>query len=104
MATQSPLPSDTFNRAVVAWLHEFSQQGVIITDEHLVIRAWNRWLEIGLGVMGLRPKDFWNMTLVEWRAALVGFSERHGAGVRTAEAMGASELAALMRRFPDGNA
>jgi Phage tail assembly chaperone protein, TAC len=54
--------------------------------------------------MGMRPKDFWNMTLVEWRAALGGFAERHGVRARGIEAMGVSELAALMRRFPDGNA
>jgi hypothetical protein len=54
--------------------------------------------------MGMRPKDFWNMTLVEWRAALAGFGQLHGASARTAETMNASQLAALMRRFPDGNA
>jgi hypothetical protein len=54
-------------------------------------------------MMGMRPRDFWTMSLVEWRAALSGFAERHGMRARRGDAMGASELTALMQRFPDRN-
>jgi PAS domain S-box-containing protein len=40
----SPL-SDAFNSAIARWACEFAHQGVMITDEHLVIRTWNAWLE-----------------------------------------------------------
>lgn len=52
-------------------------------------------------MMGMRPADFWTMTLVEWRAALAGFSERNGARKDKGGAMRRSELDALVRRFPD---
>ena len=31
--------------AVVRWLDEFSNQGIITTDADLNIRGWNQWLE-----------------------------------------------------------
>jgi hypothetical protein len=52
--------------------------------------------------MGLSPEVFWNMTLVEWRAALAGFAERRG--LRTtanAGAMRRDELTRLMKLYPD---
>jgi hypothetical protein len=52
-------------------------------------------------MMGMRPKDFWNMTLIEWRAALSGFAERNGARNRPADALCGADLSELMRRFPD---
>ncbi len=30
--------------------------------------------------MGLRPKDFWSMSVREWFAAVEGFAEFHGGG------------------------
>jgi hypothetical protein len=52
--------------------------------------------------MGMAPDAFWNMTLVEWRAALVGFAERRGARKGPAsDAMGGSELVHLMQLYPD---
>jgi hypothetical protein len=54
-------------------------------------------------MMGMRPADFWAMTLIEWRAALSGFAERHG-GVRASGALGQNELRRLMRQFPDEDA
>lgn len=52
-------------------------------------------------MMGMRPKDFWNMTLIEWRAALSGYAERNGARICAPGALGGVELSELMRRFPD---
>jgi uncharacterized phage protein (TIGR02216 family) len=51
--------------------------------------------------MGLAPEIFWNMTLIEWRAALAGYAEAHGLKPR-APALGRSELDRLMEQFPDG--
>jgi Phage tail assembly chaperone protein, TAC len=51
--------------------------------------------------MGMRPKDFWNMTLIEWRAALSGFAERKAGRMPAAYALNGAELATLMLRFPD---
>lgn len=42
--------------------------------------------------MGLSPSDFWNMTLIEWRAALSGYAERRGASIRAADGLRGAEL------------
>jgi hypothetical protein len=39
---------------------------------------WPRLLEIGLGMMGLPPATFWNMSLPEWHAAFDGFTKLRG--------------------------
>ena len=53
--------------------------------------------------MGLAPEIFWNMSLVEWRAALAGFGEARGVRAHSpAGSLGRRELDALMQRFPDG--
>jgi PAS domain S-box-containing protein len=44
----SPL-SDAFNSAIARWVCEFAHQGVMITDDHLVVRSWNAWLESHTG-------------------------------------------------------
>lgn len=49
----------------------------------------------GLGAMRLSPQAFWAMTPRELAAAL-------GPGARTHGAPRRDDLAALMRRFPDG--
>jgi hypothetical protein len=33
---------------------------------------------LGIGKMGLRPSDFWAMSLLEWICAAEGFAEFHG--------------------------
>ena len=50
--------------------------------------------------MGLSPQTFWNMTLVEWRAALAGYLERNGMTPR-APGLTRSTLTNLMNRYPD---
>ena len=37
-------------------------------------------MKLGLGKMGLRPRDFWGMSLLEWISAGEGFAEFHGYG------------------------
>ncbi len=52
--------------------------------------------------MGLAPEIFWNMSLVEWRAALTGFGEARGVRAHLpAGSLGRRELDALMQTFPD---
>jgi len=36
-------------------------------------------MALGFGKMGLRPADFWAMSLPEWLCACDGFAEFHGA-------------------------
>jgi len=53
-------------------------------------------MAVGMGVLRLSPRDFWAMTPRELAAAVEGISGGRGG------AMGRDEMAALMRRFPDG--
>ena len=62
---------------------------------------WRRWLEIGLGAMGLSPRDFWDQSLAEWDARVAGFMEMHGGGAKSEEALSRAELDALMAEHPD---
>lgn len=55
---------------------------------------WPRAIGFGLGVLRLAPDAFWRMTPRELAFAIEAVSG--GAP------LGRSELAALMRRFPDG--
>ena len=41
--------ADPFATALVRWLDEFAQHGVLTTDANLVINSWNRWLEVNTG-------------------------------------------------------
>jgi PAS domain S-box-containing protein len=45
MPMHSSTSTDLLNAAIARWLNDLAEQGVIITDEHLVVRGWNRWLE-----------------------------------------------------------
>ena len=49
----------------------------------------------GLGVLRLRPRDFWAMTPREFAAAIEGL------GGGAAAPLGRGELDALMQLFPD---
>jgi len=51
---------------------------------------WARLMHLGLGQMGLSPRDFWSMTLKELNAALP-----------QVRVMSHRDLAVLMDRFPD---
>ncbi len=54
-------------------------------------------MALGLGVLGLAPRDFWGMTPRELDAVLRG---RFGDGVH-AQSLSRHELASLMQQFPD---
>ena len=42
-------PTTPIEKATLRWLKEFSGQGILITDDRLIIRGWNLWLEIHSG-------------------------------------------------------
>ena len=56
-------------------------------------------MEIGLGVMQMRPKDFWDLSTHEFYRALDGFTDFHSS--KKALPMGKDELEELMERYPD---
>tara|TARA_B100001093_G_scaffold345416_1_gene330110 strand:- start:1099 stop:1269 length:171 start_codon:yes stop_codon:yes gene_type:complete len=56
-------------------------------------------MQIGLGKMQMRPDDFWNMSLVEFYAALDGFAEFYSSG--KPPPLNKNELQDLMERYPD---
>lgn len=45
----APADSDSLDRALLQWLGTLAQQGIYTTDRDLVIRSWNRWLEVNTG-------------------------------------------------------
>lgn len=55
-------------------------------------------MELGLGVLGLAPRDFWGLTPAELRAALEGAGLL---GSRASATPSRSDLATLMASFPD---
>lgn len=57
-------------------------------------------MEIGLGKMGISPRDFWDMSLFELYAAINGFAEFHSGG-RKPTPLTRDELEDLMERYPD---
>ena len=61
---------------------------------------WDMLMRFGLGALGLAPREFWKMTPREFDAALKG---RMGVFFDPAP-MDMNTLAALSRRFPDGEA
>lgn len=44
-----PQPTTALEAATLRWLKEFSGQGILITDDRLIIRGWNHWLETHSG-------------------------------------------------------
>jgi uncharacterized phage protein (TIGR02216 family) len=56
---------------------------------------WEAAMALGLGLLRLSPKDFWQMTPRELERALSGLSPGKSPPPRRAD------LAALMRAFPD---
>src|SRR5688572_6951534 len=37
--------SDVLSRSFLEWLEQYAPQGILLTDDTLVIRGWNHWLE-----------------------------------------------------------
>lgn len=60
---------------------------------------WARYYEICVGMIGIQPKAFWEMSPIEVFLATAGFKEFHG-GNRP-EPMSRGELNELMELHPD---
>ena len=45
----APATPPLLNAAMLRWLDELSNQGIILTDADLVIRSWNHWLQRSTG-------------------------------------------------------
>lgn len=58
---------------------------------------WEQLMQFGLGVLGLAPRDFWDMTPQEFTAATTG---RFGVA-RLEPPLDQAVLAALIQRHPD---
>lgn len=56
-------------------------------------------MKLALGKMGMRPDDFWNMSLIEFYAAMDGFAEFHSGG--KPPPLRRDELEDLMELYPD---
>lgn len=57
-------------------------------------------MEIGLGILQLSPRAFWDMSLPELYAAIDGISEYNSGGKKT-QPMTRDELTELMELYPD---
>jgi len=45
----STADSGVLGAAVLQWLETLAPLGIFTTDRDLVIRSWNRWLEVNTG-------------------------------------------------------
>lgn len=54
---------------------------------------WQRWLQLAALKFSLKPAEFWQLSICEWRALVSG---------DLASSLDSSELAQLMTHFPDG--
>ena len=75
-------PAFLLNAAMLRWLDEMSGQGVFATDQDLIVRSWNRWLErhsglasasaVGTPLFDLYPDLVIRGLDAQYRAALNG--------------------------------
>ena len=56
-------------------------------------------MEIGLGIIGLPPETFWNMSIYEFYSALEGFKEFNTD--QSKKPLTKAQLEDLMERYPD---
>ena len=59
-----------------------------------------RWFSISVGMMGMSPDDFWNISPVELYAALDGFTEFNSDSSQS-DPLGRDQLEELMELYPD---
>ena len=58
-----------------------------------------RYYEVCVGMMGMQPTEFWNLSPTELYSAIKGFSEFHG--MSNSQPLSRDELTDLMERYPD---
>jgi|VirMetMinimDraft_7_1064189.scaffolds.fasta_scaffold12629_10 uncharacterized phage protein (TIGR02216 family) len=60
---------------------------------------WSRLYEVCVGMIGIPPSQFWDMSPIEVNLAVSGFKELHGG--RKDDPMSKGELEELMELHPD---
>tara|TARA_R110000782_G_scaffold51530_1_gene111035 strand:+ start:344 stop:529 length:186 start_codon:yes stop_codon:yes gene_type:complete len=59
---------------------------------------WGRFIKVGIGVLKIPPKDFWDMGLPELYLAIDGYVEANNMSQKP---FGKDDLQDLMERYPD---
>jgi len=62
---------------------------------------WSEFYKICIGMMNMRPDDFWNISPREMYLALAGFKQFNG-GEEKETSMDSTRLKELMELYPDG--
>lgn len=60
---------------------------------------WEKFIEVGIGVLNIPPKDFWNMGLPELYLAIEGYIDANT--TQTQGPLLKDELHDIMERYPD---
>lgn len=60
---------------------------------------WDRYISIGIGIIGIQPSEFWNMSLKELLLAIDGFTEFNT--TKKDKPLSKDELNKLMELYPD---
>lgn len=62
---------------------------------------WADYVKICIGMMNMRPNDFWNLSPREMYLAISGFKTFHASGEQE-QAMSKDRLEEMMELYPDG--
>ena len=63
---------------------------------------WSDFYKICVGMMNMRPTDFWNLSPREMYLAISGFKTFHASGEEKEEPMDSDRLQEMMELYPDG--
>ena len=63
---------------------------------------WSDYVRICIGMMNMRPSDFWNLSPREMYLAISGFKTFHASGQDKEEPMDSERLQEMMELYPDG--
>ena len=63
---------------------------------------WADYVKICIGMMNMRPTDFWNLSPREMYLAISGFKTFHASGEEKEEPMDTERLQEMMELYPDG--
>ena len=62
---------------------------------------WSDFYKICVGMMNMRPNDFWNLSPREMYLAISGFKTFHASGQEKEEPMDSERLQEMMELYPD---
>jgi uncharacterized phage protein (TIGR02216 family) len=63
---------------------------------------WADYIKICIGMMNMRPSDFWNLSPREMYLAISGFKTFHASGEEKEAPMDSHRLQEMMELYPDG--